>query len=125
MVGYDPEAKCVSAAEAAAAGSASGLVTRVLVSPLDVLKIRFQVPDRGGPGDRDERACEGAELVLTWVNRSPVQAESTESAPQPSRWVQVMQGSRAILCPPLLFIQLNLCGNGILCFSEFILFLVL
>lgn len=45
MVGYDPEAKCVSAVEAAAAGSASGLVTRVLVSPLDVLKIRFQVPD--------------------------------------------------------------------------------
>lgn len=44
MVGYDPEAKCVSTAEAAAAGSASGLVTRVLVSPLDVLKIRFQVP---------------------------------------------------------------------------------
>ncbi|KAI1232362.1 hypothetical protein IHE44_0006818 [Lamprotornis superbus] len=36
-------AKCVSAAEAAAAGSASGLVTRVLVSPLDVLKIRFQL----------------------------------------------------------------------------------
>ncbi|XP_066188071.1 mitochondrial thiamine pyrophosphate carrier isoform X2 [Sylvia atricapilla] len=43
MVGYDPEAKCVSSAEAAAAGSASGLVTRVLVSPLDVLKIRFQL----------------------------------------------------------------------------------
>uniref|UniRef100_A0A8C5U1H7 Solute carrier family 25 member 19 n=1 Tax=Malurus cyaneus samueli TaxID=2593467 RepID=A0A8C5U1H7_9PASS len=43
MVGYDPEAKCVSTAEAAAAGSASGLVTRVLVSPLDVLKIRFQL----------------------------------------------------------------------------------
>ncbi|KAL2297694.1 hypothetical protein Nmel_016249 [Mimus melanotis] len=43
MVGYDPEAKCVSAVEAAAAGSASGLVTRVLVSPLDVLKIRFQL----------------------------------------------------------------------------------
>lgn len=44
MVGYDPGARCVSSAEAAAAGSASGLVTRVLVSPLDVLKIRFQVP---------------------------------------------------------------------------------
>ncbi|NXE38644.1 TPC protein, partial [Ptilorrhoa leucosticta] len=43
MVGYDPEAKCVSTVEAAAAGSASGLVTRVLVSPLDVLKIRFQL----------------------------------------------------------------------------------
>ncbi|XP_053850780.1 mitochondrial thiamine pyrophosphate carrier isoform X3 [Vidua macroura] len=43
MVGYDPEARCVSTVEAAAAGSASGLVTRVLVSPLDVLKIRFQL----------------------------------------------------------------------------------
>uniref|UniRef100_A0A8D0FF60 Solute carrier family 25 member 19 n=1 Tax=Strix occidentalis caurina TaxID=311401 RepID=A0A8D0FF60_STROC len=43
MVGYDPEAKCVSTVEAAAAGSASGLVTRVLVSPLDVIKIRFQL----------------------------------------------------------------------------------
>ncbi|XP_030818196.1 mitochondrial thiamine pyrophosphate carrier isoform X3 [Camarhynchus parvulus] len=43
MVGYDPEGRCVSTAEAAAAGSASGLVTRVLVSPLDVLKIRFQL----------------------------------------------------------------------------------
>ncbi|XP_054134614.1 mitochondrial thiamine pyrophosphate carrier [Melozone crissalis] len=43
MVGYDPEGRCVSTAEAAVAGSASGLVTRVLVSPLDVLKIRFQL----------------------------------------------------------------------------------
>lgn len=50
MVGYDPEAKCVSTVEAAAAGSASGFVTRVLVSPLDVIKIRFQVPGgTGGP----------------------------------------------------------------------------
>ncbi|XP_042689047.1 mitochondrial thiamine pyrophosphate carrier isoform X2 [Centrocercus urophasianus] len=43
MVGYDPEAKCVSTVEAAAAGSASGFVTRVLISPLDVIKIRFQL----------------------------------------------------------------------------------
>ncbi|XP_052664120.1 mitochondrial thiamine pyrophosphate carrier isoform X1 [Harpia harpyja] len=43
MVGYDPEAKCVSSMEAAVAGSASGLVSRVLVSPLDVIKIRFQL----------------------------------------------------------------------------------
>ncbi|XP_015735763.1 mitochondrial thiamine pyrophosphate carrier isoform X1 [Coturnix japonica] len=43
MVGYDPEATCVSTAEAAAAGSASGFVTRVLISPLDVIKIRFQL----------------------------------------------------------------------------------
>ncbi|XP_065503862.1 mitochondrial thiamine pyrophosphate carrier isoform X2 [Caloenas nicobarica] len=43
MVGYDPEAKCVSTVEAAVAGSASGFVTRVLISPLDVIKIRFQL----------------------------------------------------------------------------------
>ncbi|XP_010216769.1 PREDICTED: mitochondrial thiamine pyrophosphate carrier [Tinamus guttatus] len=43
MVGYDPDAKCVSTLEAAAAGSASGLVNRVCVSPLDVIKIRFQL----------------------------------------------------------------------------------
>ncbi|NXY83436.1 TPC protein, partial [Alcedo cyanopectus] len=43
MVGYDPETKCVSSLEAAAAGSASGFVTRVLISPLDVIKIRFQL----------------------------------------------------------------------------------
>ncbi|XP_040437653.1 mitochondrial thiamine pyrophosphate carrier [Falco naumanni] len=43
MVGYDPEARCVSTVEAAVAGSASGLVTRVLISPLDVIKIRFQL----------------------------------------------------------------------------------
>ncbi|NXL86981.1 TPC protein, partial [Alectura lathami] len=43
MVGYDPEAKCVSTVEAALAGSASGFVTRVLISPLDVIKIRFQL----------------------------------------------------------------------------------
>lgn len=52
MVGYDPEAKCVSTVEAAAAGSASGFVTRVLVSPLDVIKIRFQVPGGRGRGAR-------------------------------------------------------------------------
>lgn len=85
MVGYDPEAKCVSSVEAAVAGSASGLVSRVLVSPLDVIKIRFQVPSswhawgRGG-----ERACYRAELILSWMNRSPVQPESSKSAHQPS-----------------------------------------
>ncbi|KAM6317722.1 mitochondrial thiamine pyrophosphate carrier [Podargus strigoides] len=43
MVGYDPDANCVSSSEAAVAGSASGLVTRVFISPLDVIKIRFQL----------------------------------------------------------------------------------
>ncbi|XP_074870959.1 mitochondrial thiamine pyrophosphate carrier isoform X2 [Carettochelys insculpta] len=45
MVGYDPnsEAKSISATEVALAGSASGFVTRAVISPLDVIKIRFQL----------------------------------------------------------------------------------
>ncbi|XP_042307245.1 mitochondrial thiamine pyrophosphate carrier isoform X2 [Sceloporus undulatus] len=44
MVGYDPDSQCasLSTGEIAAAGSASGLVTRAMISPFDVLKIRFQ-----------------------------------------------------------------------------------
>ncbi|XP_053517365.1 uncharacterized protein LOC119058679 isoform X2 [Artibeus jamaicensis] len=45
MVGYDPKAESrnISSFEVAVAGSVSGLVTRVLISPLDVIKIRFQL----------------------------------------------------------------------------------
>ncbi|XP_075880275.1 mitochondrial thiamine pyrophosphate carrier [Nelusetta ayraudi] len=45
MVGYDPGAQgaAPSAEEAALAGSAAGMVTRAIISPLDVLKIRFQL----------------------------------------------------------------------------------
>lgn len=45
MVGYDPRAQdtALSPEEAALAGSAAGMVTRALISPLDVIKIRFQV----------------------------------------------------------------------------------
>lgn len=45
MVGYDPRAKdaALSSEEAALAGSAAGMVTRALVSPFDVIKIRFQL----------------------------------------------------------------------------------
>ncbi|XP_072260027.1 mitochondrial thiamine pyrophosphate carrier [Pyxicephalus adspersus] len=45
MVGYDPgsERHLLSTAEVATAGSLSGLVTRALISPLDVIKIRFQL----------------------------------------------------------------------------------
>lgn len=45
MVGYDPGAQDAGLApeEAVLAGSAAGMVTRALISPFDVLKIRFQV----------------------------------------------------------------------------------
>ncbi|XP_029914047.1 mitochondrial thiamine pyrophosphate carrier [Myripristis murdjan] len=45
MVGFDPGAQGAALApeEAALAGSAAGLVTRALVSPFDVIKIRFQL----------------------------------------------------------------------------------
>lgn len=46
MVGYDPKAdgRNISKFEVAVSGSLSGFVTRILVCPLDVIKIRFQVP---------------------------------------------------------------------------------
>ncbi|XP_019745295.1 mitochondrial thiamine pyrophosphate carrier [Hippocampus comes] len=45
MVGYDPRAQKLPlrAQEAALAGSAAGMVTRAVISPLDVIKIRFQL----------------------------------------------------------------------------------
>uniref|UniRef100_A0A8C7KMQ6 Mitochondrial thiamine pyrophosphate carrier n=1 Tax=Oncorhynchus kisutch TaxID=8019 RepID=A0A8C7KMQ6_ONCKI len=45
MVGYDPGSKGAAPApeDAALSGSAAGMVTRALISPLDVIKIRFQL----------------------------------------------------------------------------------
>lgn len=45
MVGYDPRAKDLAPTpqEAVIAGSSAGMVTRALISPFDVIKIRFQV----------------------------------------------------------------------------------
>ncbi|XP_066515413.1 mitochondrial thiamine pyrophosphate carrier isoform X2 [Hoplias malabaricus] len=42
MVGYDPNLN-LTPDEAALAGSAAGMVTRAIISPLDVIKIRFQI----------------------------------------------------------------------------------
>lgn len=105
MVGYDPEAKCVSSVEAAVAGSASGLVSRVLVSPLDVIKIRFQVPSSWhawGQGVK-EAVTEQSWSCPGWIGHlcNPRAINLLISPHLPC--IQVMQGSRAILCPPLLF----------------------
>uniref|UniRef100_A0A3Q3BPI1 Mitochondrial thiamine pyrophosphate carrier n=1 Tax=Kryptolebias marmoratus TaxID=37003 RepID=A0A3Q3BPI1_KRYMA len=45
MVGYDPQAQNAAPTpqEAALAGSAAGIATRALISPIDVIKIRFQL----------------------------------------------------------------------------------
>ncbi|XP_063281548.1 mitochondrial thiamine pyrophosphate carrier [Pelobates fuscus] len=53
MVGYDPrsDGRLLSTSEVAAAGSLSGLVTRALISPLDVVKIRFQLQIESFSGD--------------------------------------------------------------------------
>ncbi|XP_069808736.1 mitochondrial thiamine pyrophosphate carrier [Dendropsophus ebraccatus] len=54
MVGFDPdsEERHLSTVEVATAGSLSGLVTRAAISPLDVIKIRFQlqIEDLNGNG---------------------------------------------------------------------------
>ncbi|KAG8564959.1 hypothetical protein GDO81_012647 [Engystomops pustulosus] len=57
MVGYDPGTggQLLTTTEVATAGSLSGLVTRAAISPLDVIKIRFQLQiealnGRGKPG---------------------------------------------------------------------------
>ena len=43
MVGYDPEIQELSKLEHGAAGATSGIITRMITQPLDVIKIRFQV----------------------------------------------------------------------------------
>lgn len=98
MVGYDPEAKCVSTVEAAAAGSASGFVTRVLVSPLDVIKIRFQVLGSGAGGARSPR---GAGLGWCWANGSRLHTALILRIGLRLCQMQVRQRGRAVLHLPV------------------------
>ena len=43
MVGYDPQIQELSKFEHGVAGATSGIITRMIAQPLDVIKIRFQV----------------------------------------------------------------------------------
>lgn len=43
MVGYSRKEKSLSYSKYAVAGAASGVLTRLVTQPLEVLKIRFQV----------------------------------------------------------------------------------
>ncbi|ELW68318.1 Mitochondrial thiamine pyrophosphate carrier [Tupaia chinensis] len=70
MVGYDPSAdgRNVTKFEVAVAGSVSGLVTRVLISPLDVIKIRFQLQierlSRSDPNAKYHGILQAARQIL-------------------------------------------------------------
>ena len=43
MVGYDPQKRALSTREQAGVGIAASTLARVVIQPLDVIKIRFQV----------------------------------------------------------------------------------
>ncbi|KAL2764645.1 mitochondrial thiamine pyrophosphate carrier [Daubentonia madagascariensis] len=90
MVGYDPKAdgRNNSKFEVAAAGSVSGLVTRALISPLDVIKIRFQLQiERLSPNDPNAKyhgILQAARQILQeegpkafWKGHVPAQILST------------------------------------------------
>ncbi|XP_051694357.1 MIF4G domain-containing protein isoform X2 [Oryctolagus cuniculus] len=70
MVGYDPttDGRSISKIEVAVAGSVSGLVTRALISPLDVIKIRFQLQierlSRRDPGAKYHSILQATRQIL-------------------------------------------------------------
>uniref|UniRef100_A0A8C5XCI9 Solute carrier family 25 member 19 n=1 Tax=Microcebus murinus TaxID=30608 RepID=A0A8C5XCI9_MICMU len=70
MVGYDPKAdgRNNSKFQVAAAGSMSGLVTRALISPLDIIKIRFQLQierlSRNDPGAKYHGILQATKQIL-------------------------------------------------------------
>ncbi|PAV70395.1 hypothetical protein WR25_06431 [Diploscapter pachys] len=70
MVGYNPEPingqLALSATEYSEAGLASGIVTRVIIQPLDVLKIRFQLqeePIRGAQSGKYKGVIQSILLI--------------------------------------------------------------
>ncbi|XP_028824443.1 mitochondrial thiamine pyrophosphate carrier isoform X2 [Denticeps clupeoides] len=86
MVGYNPasEEAPITAKEAAAAGSAAGMVTRAMISPLDVIKIRFQLQiekvSRDSPSGKYRGMWQAWHCILTeegfssfWKGHVPAQ----------------------------------------------------
>lgn len=86
MVGYDPKAdgRNISNFEVALAGSLSGLVTRALISPLDVIKICFQLQierlSRSDPNAKYHGILQAARQILQeegptafWKGHMPAQ----------------------------------------------------
>ncbi len=58
MVGFDlHEKRKLTTAEHGLAGAVSGVVTRVVLQPLDVLKIRFQVSQQVGITVKSNPGC--------------------------------------------------------------------
>ncbi|CAI2350740.1 unnamed protein product [Caenorhabditis sp. 36 PRJEB53466] len=88
MVGYHPEAinEPLTSAEYSEAGLASGIVTRMIIQPLDVLKIRFQLqeePIRGRKSGKYKGVLQSVFLITReeggnafWKGHIPAQGLS-------------------------------------------------
>ncbi|CAP26135.1 Protein CBR-HPO-12 [Caenorhabditis briggsae] len=88
MVGYHPEAinEPLTSAEYSEAGLASGIVTRMIIQPLDVLKIRFQLqeePIRGRKSGKYKGVMQSVFLITReegakafWKGHIPAQGLS-------------------------------------------------
>uniref|UniRef100_A0A1I7XS45 PHB domain-containing protein n=1 Tax=Heterorhabditis bacteriophora TaxID=37862 RepID=A0A1I7XS45_HETBA len=89
MVGYNPEpinGKDLSSVEYSEAGLASGVATRVIVQPLDVIKIRFQLqeePIRGNKSGKYKGVFQSMHVIIReeglkafWKGHVPAQGLS-------------------------------------------------
>lgn len=95
MVGYDDQQKELSPTQYALAGAVSGITTRLLLQPLDVVKIRLQLQVDPLKQVEDIRyrkhsllwACYKSDVFYRWDLSNIV--ESTEAYSNP--WVELHQ----------------------------------